>query len=428
MSMSSSTVARPSLLLGLLVLGVLPVAVLLDTFFAVRRGWAIESAGALALVPALAVVGLAVLLLALLFSWTRKLIARRWPALLSMVGGVVVGVVASELLLAAVLPQPSFHRRVAGAQYTFEPNPMVLPGCWDEKRHRINELGLRGTAPTDDAELRVLCVGGSTTECVYVDDSETWPALVEAQLNEGGTTTTVAAAGYAEYAVPEHTMFVEDAAIVDDFNCLIVMCGAGDFVRHVLKLGRAAVAPYWLRSKLISTLRGVWNGTLGNGYYYDREGETLELRRRGRPIEPRDLDWEVAIESYAERLEALIAAANRRDVRLVLLTQPVLWDPFLTDMGLQRLWLTRVRPYPREWDFLNPADVRAAFDRYNGTLLEVADRSDVEVVDVTTDLSGWEAFFYDDFHLNVMGCEKVAAQVAEYLASHPASPSEAAGD
>ncbi|NOX59143.1 MAG: hypothetical protein GXP29_09845, partial [Planctomycetes bacterium] len=60
------------------------------------------------------------------------------------------------------------------------PRPEVMPGITGESRFTMNALGLRGPEWQEDA-YKILCIGGSTTICTYLDDDETWPALLMAR-------------------------------------------------------------------------------------------------------------------------------------------------------------------------------------------------------------------------------------------------------
>ena len=61
---------------------------------------------------------------------------------------------------------------------------------------RANSLGLRGPElPTDTSIIRILCVGGSTTECTLLNDGDTWPDVLAAELQRTGHRVWVGNAG-----------------------------------------------------------------------------------------------------------------------------------------------------------------------------------------------------------------------------------------
>src|SRR5262249_32634655 len=59
-----------------------------------------------------------------------------------------------------------------------------LPGLSGvEYTYTVNSQGLRGPeVRMQDAEVRILTVGGSTTECMYVPDKDSWPWALQDKL------------------------------------------------------------------------------------------------------------------------------------------------------------------------------------------------------------------------------------------------------
>jgi hypothetical protein len=90
----------------------------------------------------------------------------------------LVGFVLAEAILAVRFPVPVheylYHLRTPYTIRTFRPDPDVMPGVSGSSHYRINSLGIRGDEPALGGQYRTLCVGGSTTECLYLDDTETW--------------------------------------------------------------------------------------------------------------------------------------------------------------------------------------------------------------------------------------------------------------
>ena len=55
-----------------------------------------------------------------------------------------------------------------GTRQIFRPMPSIMPGIVGESRFFINEHGLRGDPFSPGQGYRILAVGGSTTECLYL--------------------------------------------------------------------------------------------------------------------------------------------------------------------------------------------------------------------------------------------------------------------
>ncbi len=63
------------------------------------------------------------------------------------------------------------------------PSEEITPGVSGPSYFTTNSVGTRGPEFADQ-RVRILTIGGSTTACTVLDDSETWPALLMTYLNE----------------------------------------------------------------------------------------------------------------------------------------------------------------------------------------------------------------------------------------------------
>jgi lysophospholipase L1-like esterase len=231
----------------------------------------------------------------------------------------------------------------------------------------------------------------------------------------------VGGAGHADLAAAHQLQFIRHSPLVARMDCLIIMPGVNDLIRLIRRLdfgeGRP---PLWYRSGVADLLRELWNVQMGRGLLLDYTGETIAQQRRGGEFPARDIEPEFAAaqQRYAQTIRQIAQAAQRRNVRLIFVTQPVLWDEYLTRQGNDALLLGRVAP-PREWDFLSPGPLRDAMDRYNDTLVAVARELDCECVDAALRMDGQEQYFYDDYHLSEAGSAELARILAAWIAERP---------
>ena len=65
-------------------------------------------------------------------------------------------------------------------QFGFRMDPKVFPRLSTEIRFTANRAGARGPELHETGRgYRIVACGGSSTECVALDDKEAWPAVVE---------------------------------------------------------------------------------------------------------------------------------------------------------------------------------------------------------------------------------------------------------
>ncbi len=400
-----------------------PGLVLLDTGIAVLGGWSPASAGGVGKLAYVAPAIIVLAMTAMLFRSGRQMLRNYTWQLVLLSVSLVASCLLAQQVVRLVQPTAAFHCRPPHAKYRFAPSAYLMPGVDGRATSSINSLGLRGSEPPDrSAAYRILCLGGSTTECCYLNGDECWPAQLGAHWQSANHARAwVASAGHGDYASGHHLWFVRESPRVDEMDCLVVLMGVNDLVRHVLGLDAGGrPGPLWSRSPSLENLQQLWNVSLGKGYVCDVTGERWLLMRLVRDIRPpaAAVRWDAELDVYARRITEMATAARERGVRIVFVTHPALWADFLTHSGYRRLVLGRAVPYPREWDLLSADRLRAILDRYNDRLATTCRSHQIELVDAAAELSGHERYFYDDFHLNEAGCRALGLLLTRWFAAH----------
>jgi len=159
---------------------------------------------------------------------------------------------ASEIFLRFLLPQVVYSSLRESAGNFFAPssfNPFTLKRNYRGSQHsqdfltrnvRIttNGLGLRGREirenELEEQPTRVLVLGDSYTFGVYVDDDETYCAVLEAQLRELGKQTLVLNAGYASgFETDEQYCWLANAGLSLTPNVVVLGVFAGNDIMNL---------------------------------------------------------------------------------------------------------------------------------------------------------------------------------------------------
>jgi len=425
------------------------VVLVVDAALAMARGWWPASRVELMLlasVAALAAIVLVLMVTASVRPRVQNWFARRAGKLTLLAVAVWGSLALMELTLHTVgrswWIEPA-NVRPPGLRIVFHPRSDIMPGVSGDAHYRTNGDGLRGAEmpPSDTtsregnqsaSSRRIICLGGSTTECTYLDDTETWPALVAQDLNAEavageGAGNWVGAAAVSGASTREHLRFVETSALMDEIDTLVVLCGVNDLELALRgeDASRKPSAP-WLWSqlaipKLVVRSWSRWTAA-SRLAAEDPEGRNYLARRAervGAKISNETPSLASAIGAYRERLKRIAEICRQRGVRLVLVEQPVLWRADLPDDAARLLWLGKLP----DGGFASNGTLRAAMDEFNRTMQSVATDTSVTLVD-TSSLAGRPELFYDDCHLNERGAQELAALVAAALEleASPAAP------
>jgi lysophospholipase L1-like esterase len=342
--------------------------------------------------------------------WIATHVARLWLASAST----LFALAASNLLLPSP-PAVPFHLRRPNARFVFDPDPFALPGVSRRAVMSINSAGVRGPEmPPGHSACRILCVGGGTTECLYLDDAETWPMLLgqRLQANKAGG-LWVGSAGFSEFGVREHLRFVAGAPIVDRADCLVFLVGASDVLQwlfgyHNGELPRPVLGCTRLGEVVMNLLQA------DARYLADPDGIQLSKTRRNLMPVARRGDLQKALRDYQKNLNLLMAAVESRQKKALFISQPVLWDDLLPDRAKKKLCYARPPEQPPKDDVLRPSKCREIMDLFNARLEWCCQAHHLPFLDASQ-LSGDEANFHDDVHLSEVGCQRLADLIAEFL-------------
>ena len=349
---------------------------------------------------------------------------------------------AVELGLRARGPAPAFRVWTPGLEAELEPSPEILSGVEGLARFRISALGFRADERPPDVELSILALGGSATECLYLDQEEAWPALLQVELaTRLGRRVWVANAGKSGRTTRDHALQLqrllaqeprfERVLLLTGVNDLCAWLAAGTGPVPPADLARAfdvvprdlAPGPLWRRTALFELVRGLRGRWLDAPLTQDAAGEIYATwrghRSRARAWLEELPDADVALAGYRAALSDLRASCARHGTALVLVTQPALWSPELAGELEELLWMGGVGEYQRDerCAYYTAAALARGLLLFNAEMEAFARAHRLPLLDLARPLSADPRYFYDDVHFNEEGARAVASFLAGALAA-----------
>jgi lysophospholipase L1-like esterase len=368
-------------------------------------------------------------------------------------GATLITVLAAEVAARAAFPAPSgYYIYPPGLDQTFRPHPDIMPGVGPEARFCVNALGYRADELPEGESHRILALGGSTTECAFVDQAASWPQLVQDRLNAaaGEPAVWVANAGRSGFTSRRHVRQLRQILSQEPrFDTVLLLVGVNDLCNR-LEYGAdeppeealspdgvpiercfSVVPPEVDRDRPFLKTTGIWRAlkslkaTLPDPKAQDLDGKKYVRWRRNRrqasEILPELPDLTRALAAYRANLAECVAIARAAGVRLVLVTQPSAWRADMPPGARNFMWLGGVGDYmvERGQPYYSIEALAEGMARYNAVLLSLAEELDVESIDLAPALPKSGASFYDDVHFNDAGSKRVAEVIAAYLLEHP---------
>jgi lysophospholipase L1-like esterase len=298
------------------------------------------------------------------------------------------------------------------------------PGLSPVARYSTNRWGLRGDEPPQawEAADTIVTVGGSTTLCLELDDRRTWPDLLQERLRDEGWNVWVGNAGQDGHSTRGHLIVMREVIPKIKPDAVVLLAGINDLGFSISEerslLGNPFDRPTW-KTRLYSSSRLVqilhtWKLVLLNRVA--RAGQARPYQPKPlstqEPTLPEDLATLLpALPEYQENLRQVVRLGRAVPVRMVFLTQPMLYDDTELWRGIEGelFWLRGVQRV------MSAATYWRLLDAYNQALLEVCATEGIECLDLASLIPHDAAYFYDPVHFTEAGAALVAERVSAYL-------------
>ena len=101
--------------------------------------------------------------------------------------GLCVGLILTELIAKVWLHHTAnkFYVWPPNLEILFDPAEDCFVGISGKSRFVTNSEGMRGDDYHAEYSCKIITLGGSTTECLYLDQKESWPYLLQDKLSRG---------------------------------------------------------------------------------------------------------------------------------------------------------------------------------------------------------------------------------------------------
>ena len=377
---------------------------------------------------------------------------------------VLLSLALAEFVIRIAIPDSERHFVLPpNQQITLEPNAEELKGVSDTSNYLTSSHGIRGYEFGEDgSEYRILIFGGSTTQNMYLDQTETWTLKLASMLNEITSTTTWSGdVGRSGHSARSHVLQIRNLLPeLPELDAIIVLVGVNDmtialrqgenyekpiplsdpvalqeqtlgaFIQlpgpsHLQKTQYLyGDVPFYKRLALYQLLSQAKTSMVAatRNTEQDRFGTIYADWRSKRKNASEIIDvappLEEALDVYRSYLTSIVAAANDNDVRLILLTQPYLWKPSMSDEEQRTLWMGGQGDFQFESGaaYYSTRVLADSLDRYNEATLEICQLSGTECFDLAAALPKSLDMFFDDVHFTERGAHEVAVLVSDYLA------------
>ena len=360
-----------------------------------------------------------------------------------LLSSLLISLLICEIILRIISSKQYYIWPPQLKQY-FLPDSSVLPGIKDTAYFKINLLGLRGDEKNDSSSVYIVTIGGSTTECLYLDQGKTWPALLEKYLGKNyDKKVQVFNGGRSGLKSNHHLLQIQK--LLEEYkwiDVIIVLEGIND-LEYALSLGNNykkenqqrtydnsflvspvnSELPFYKRSYIYMYLNKLKKIVSSYKLAEDPFGSAYIKWRKNRADALAIIDsmpnLNRSLSDFKKNTEMMIDLVKSKDKRIIFLTQPVLWDNNMSAYQKKLCWFGWIGGNQNENSgiYYSFGILKESIGKYNSLLKEICKNRSVDCIDLDSLLEKDTTTFYDDCHFNESGANKVAKKTAMVLHS-----------
>jgi lysophospholipase L1-like esterase len=355
----------------------------------------------------------------------RKLF--RWKKMLYALYVLFIVFISLEIILRIYNPFPF---RLSGDKVILATNRKMvisnneIPVLGKTIIHTKNNIGFRGPdKPAGfDSLLTIIAVGGSTTECFYLQDDSCWTASLYKKLQPGFSSLWMNNAGLQGHSTFGHYILINEYIKYLKPKVVLLLVGCNEVGRTDLFKGESVSRKSW-NADLISIVRRkseVVNLLLNlrRKHASDKKGVTdkyLDLHHpQYKEYSARYCDSVADAETpvlnaYKERLSGILDTLKANNITPVLISQPTLFGNTKDSITGADLGLCRMN------DIYNGSLWWRLLSKYNEMTKTIALSRNICFIDLANQLPKNSLYFYDVVHFTNEGSEKVSGIIYDCL-------------
>ncbi|EDP97366.1 hypothetical protein KAOT1_19427 [Kordia algicida OT-1] len=340
----------------------------------------------------------------------------------------VVILIIAEIVLSLLNIYPNdYYTNTPNVSQKYDENPSKIAGISGFYEIAYDALGSRSVSEYSKASNKIVAIGGSTTICAVLTQEKTWTAILDKKLGDSYWVGNFARSGNSS----NHHLFqfqhILDKPELKDTKIVLMLVGVNDCRGYLiskdmymnmyeLNIKKSAFAhlpnselPFLRRLTLAKLARQAKQRIL----FYSQPRRPLDyLETYESTTEPitKLPDLTDGLNHYEKNLKQLIKEAEKRNVSIIFITQPTLWQKNLPE---EYKTLLASRAHYNKTPLYTGEALNEIMTIFNQRLLTVCKTHNIPVIDLQ--LPKNKTIFYDDMHFNESGAEVVAEKVYDFL-------------
>jgi len=336
-------------------------------------------------------------------------------------------VIAEVILSLSNIFPNGYYTNTPNVSDQYSKNPSKIDGISGYYEIGYDVLGSRSVSDYSKAAHKIVALGGSTTICSVLTQEKTWTALLDKKLGDSYWVGNFGKSGNSSNHHIFQFQHILDKPELKDTEIVLMLVGVNDCRGYLiskdkymhmpdLEVKKSAFGhipnselPFLKRLTLYKLAKKARQRIL----FYSQPKRPLDyLEKFEGQTEPitKLPDVTDGLNHYEHNLKKIIQEAQKRNISIIFITQPTLWQKNLSD---KYKTLLAARSHYNKTPLYTGEALDEIMTIFNKRLMSVCEKYNIPVIDLQ--LPKNQTIFYDDMHFNESGAEVVAAKVHSFL-------------
>lgn len=343
------------------------------------------------------------------------------------VSTLIILVLAEIILSLSNIFPNDYFTNTPYASHEYSENPSYIDGISGFYKIAYDALGSRSVSDYSKAPHKIVAFGGSTTICSALTQEKTWTALLDRKLGDSYWVGNFARSGNSSNHHVFQFQHILDKPELKDTEIVLILVGVNDCLGyliseekyiHMSDLDVKKSAFKHIPNSELPFLRKLTLSKLAKQakqriLYYTQKRRPIDyLEKFESTTEPNTKlpDLTNGLNHYEQNLKKIINKAQKRNISIIFITQPTLWQKNLAD---KYKTLLAARAHYNKTPLYTGEALNEIMTIFNQRLITVCNSYNIPVIDLQ--LPKNQTIFYDDMHFNESGAEVVATKVYSFL-------------
>ena len=292
------------------------------------------------------------------------------------------------------------------------------PGLDSKLIHTKNSLGLRGSEPSKSETLKVVCMGGSTTECFYLSDGKDWPNVLGEKLKKDYPQMWLNNAGMDGQSSFGNLQMLKQYVIKLKPNYILLMCGLNDMGLETpsnFDENKSLYSKIYnfleLPSTITNLIRAGKAKKAGLNHQFISDISSAEkLKLDDASIFKLLTNEQKYLQGYQNRIAEFAKICKENNIKLIFVSQSILFSDekdLYSNVYLGDLKTGEINGKARAF----------ILKMYNKVTFDFAEKNKIPYINLAARLPKDSRFFYDGYHFTNDGSEISAGIIYDEIIS-----------